>query len=139
MYCLVQTSDGSLTRSPVDRVLSARRQQQRPPLFERSPGRRHKQRLDRHLAFRAHGPLERAVSAELSPALREPPRSARVPCSVPLIGGVGTQVEASSPTGVYYNLAGGSSCRTMDLRLTDWLGRPVNLRGRPLALLLIFD
>ncbi len=60
-------------------------------------------------------------------------------CSVPLTGGVGTQVEASSPVGVYYNLAGGSSCRTMDLRLTDWLGRPVNLRGRPLALLLIFD
>ena len=30
-------------------------------------------------------------------------------CSVSLTGGVGTQVEASSPTGTYYNLAGGSS------------------------------
>ena len=60
-------------------------------------------------------------------------------CSVPLTGGVGTQVESSSPTGVYYNLAGGSSCRTMDFRLTDWLGRAVNLRGRPLSFQLIFE
>ena len=60
-------------------------------------------------------------------------------CSVSLLGGVGTQVEASSPTGTYYNLAGGSSCRTMDFRLTDWLGRTVNLRGRPLSFQLIFD
>ena len=60
-------------------------------------------------------------------------------CSVPLTGGVGTQVEASSPTGVYYNLAGGSSCRTIDFRLTDWLGRAVNMRGRPLSFQLIFE
>ena len=60
-------------------------------------------------------------------------------CSVSLTGGVGTQVEASSPTGTYYNLAGGSSCRTIDFRLTDWLGRTVNLRGRPLSFQLIFD
>ena len=60
-------------------------------------------------------------------------------CSVPLTGGVGTQVEVSSPIGAYYNLAGGSSCRTIDFRLTDWLGRAVNLRGRPLSFQLIFD
>ena len=60
-------------------------------------------------------------------------------CSVSLTGGVGTQVEGSSPTGAYYNLAGGSSCRTLDFRLTDWLGRTVNLRGRPLSFQLIFD
>ena len=60
-------------------------------------------------------------------------------CSVPLTGGVGTQVEAGSPTGVYYNLAGGSSCRTIDFRLTDWLGRAVDLRGRPLSFQLIFE
>ena len=60
-------------------------------------------------------------------------------CSVPLTRGVGSQVESSSPTGVYYNLAGGSSCRTMDFRLTDWLGRAVNLRGRPLSFQLIFE
>ncbi len=60
-------------------------------------------------------------------------------CSVPLTGGVGTQVEVSSPIGAYYNLAGGSSCRTIDFRLTDWLGRAVNLRGRSLAFQLIFD
>ena len=60
-------------------------------------------------------------------------------CSVPLTQGIGSQVEAHSPDGVYYNLAGGSSCRTMDFRLTDWLGRAVNLRGRPLSFQLIFE
>ncbi len=60
-------------------------------------------------------------------------------CSVPLTQGIGSQVESSSPTGVYYNLAGGSSCRTMDFRLTDWLGRVVNLRGRPLSFQRIFE
>ena len=57
-------------------------------------------------------------------------------CSVPLTQGIGSQ--SSSPTGVYYNLAGGSSCRTMDFRLTDWVGRAVNLRGRSLSFQLIF-
>ncbi len=60
-------------------------------------------------------------------------------CSVPLTQGIGSQVEAPSPDSVYYNLAGGSSCRTMDFRRTDWLGRPVNLRGRPLSFQLIFE
>ena len=60
-------------------------------------------------------------------------------CSVPLTQGIGSQVEAHSPDGAYYNFAGGSSCRTMDFRLTDWLGRPVNLRGRPLSFQLIFE
>ena len=60
-------------------------------------------------------------------------------CSVPLTQGIGSQVEAHSPTGVYYNLAGGSSCRTMDFRLTAWLGRVVNLRGRALSFQLIFE
>ena len=60
-------------------------------------------------------------------------------CSVPLTQGIGSQVEAHSPVGVYYNLAGGSSCRTMDFRLTDALGRAVNLRGRPLSFQLIFE
>ena len=60
-------------------------------------------------------------------------------CCVPLTGGVGSQVDSSSPTGVYYNLARGSSCRTMDFRLTDWLGRAVNLCGRPLSFQLIFN
>ena len=60
-------------------------------------------------------------------------------CSVPLTQGIGSQVEAHSPDGVYYKLAGGSSCRTMDFRLTDWLGRNANLRGRPLSFQLIFE
>ena len=60
-------------------------------------------------------------------------------CTVPLTGGVGTQVEASSPDGLYYDLQGELSIRGFDLSLTDWLGRPVNLRGRPLAMQLTFD
>ena len=60
-------------------------------------------------------------------------------CSIPLTQGVGSQIEAQTPTNVYYTLAGGSSCRTMDFRLTDALGRDVNLRGRALNFQLIFE
>ena len=60
-------------------------------------------------------------------------------CTVPLTGGVGTQVEASSPDGVYYDLQGELSIRGFDLSLTDWLGRSVNLRGRPMAMQLTID
>ena len=60
-------------------------------------------------------------------------------CSVVLHQGIGSQIEAHTPENVYYNLAGGSSCRTMDFKLTDWLGRVVNLRGRPLSFQLIFE
>ena len=60
-------------------------------------------------------------------------------CSIPLTGGPGTQVEASSPDGLYYDLQGELSIRSFDLRLTDYLGRTVNLRGRPLALQITFD
>jgi hypothetical protein len=60
-------------------------------------------------------------------------------CTVPLTGGVGTQVEASTPDGLYYDLQGELSIRGFDLSLTDYLGRPVNLRGRPLAMQLTFD
>jgi hypothetical protein len=60
-------------------------------------------------------------------------------CTVPLVQGVGSQVEASSPDGVYYDLQGEISIRGFDLSLTDWLGRSVNLRGRPLAMQLTFD
>ena len=60
-------------------------------------------------------------------------------CTIPLTGGVGTQVEASSPDGVYYDLQGELSIRGFDLSLTDYLGRPVNMRGRPLSMQLTFD
>jgi len=60
-------------------------------------------------------------------------------CIIPLIGGTGTQVEASSPDGVYYDLQGEISLRSFDLSLTDYLGKPVNLRGRPLSMQLTFD
>jgi hypothetical protein len=60
-------------------------------------------------------------------------------CSIPLTGGTGSQVEVSSPDGMYYSLVGSQTIRTIDLRLTDYLGRNVNLRGRPLALQLTFD
>ena len=60
-------------------------------------------------------------------------------CIIPLIGGTGTQVEASSPDGVYYDLQGEISLRSFDLSLTDYLGKPVNLRGRPLSMQLTSD
>jgi len=60
-------------------------------------------------------------------------------CSVMLAGGPGEQVVASSPDGMYYDLQGELSIRSFDIRLTDYLDRPVNLRGRPLALQLTFD
>jgi len=60
-------------------------------------------------------------------------------CSVMLSGGPGEQVVASSPDGMYYDLQGELSIRSFDIRLTDYLDRPVNLRGRPLALQLTFD
>ena len=60
-------------------------------------------------------------------------------CVAPLTGGVGSQVETSSPDGVYYDLQGELSIRGFDLSLTDYLGRPVNLRGRPLAIQLTID
>ena len=58
--------------------------------------------------------------------------------SIPLIGGVGSQVNASHPDGMFLPLAGNQSLRMFDVQLTDWLGRPVNLRGRPLSLQLSF-
>ena len=60
-------------------------------------------------------------------------------CSIPLTRGIGSSVEASSPDGVYYSLAGKQSIRTIDIQWTDFMGRAVNLRGRPLALQLTFD
>ena len=71
-----------------------------------------------------------------------PPRTRHshdILCKIPLLGGVGTQVEASSPEGVYYDLPGDLSLRGFDLSLTDYLGREVNLRGRPLSLQLTFE
>ena len=60
-------------------------------------------------------------------------------CSIPLTRGIGSSIEASSPDNVYYSLAGKRSIRTIDIELTDYMGRVVNLRGRPLALQLTFD
>jgi hypothetical protein len=58
---------------------------------------------------------------------------------VPLTLGVGSQIHASTSDGSYYDLPGELSLRSFDLSLTDYLGRPVNLRGRPLALQLTFQ
>ena len=60
-------------------------------------------------------------------------------CSIPLTGGPGQQVEASTPDGLFYDLQGEPSKRTFDMRLSDYLGRPVNLRGRPLALQITYE
>ena len=55
-------------------------------------------------------------------------------CLIPLSSGTGSQIESSTPDGVYYDLQGDFSIKSFDVSLTDYLGRPVNLRGRPLAL-----
>ena len=60
-------------------------------------------------------------------------------CAIPSTRGIGSSVEAASPDGVYYSLAGKRSIRNFDIALTDYKGNVVNLRGRPLALQLTFD
>ena len=58
--------------------------------------------------------------------------------AIPLTEGPGHQV-VSSGEGIYYDLQGELSMRSFDIRLTDYLGRPVDLKGRPLALQLTFE
>ena len=58
--------------------------------------------------------------------------------STPLTEGPGHQVVASGE-GIYYDLQGELSVRSFDIRLTDHLNRPVDLKGRPLALQLTFE
>ena len=53
---------------------------------------------------------------------------------IPLSQGTGSQVESSSPDGVFYRMKGNFSLQSFDLSLTDFKGTPVDLRGRPLAL-----
>ncbi len=45
----------------------------------------------------------------------------------------------SSGEGIYYDRQGELSSRSFDIRLTDYLGRPVDLKRRPLALQLTFE
>jgi hypothetical protein len=60
-------------------------------------------------------------------------------CTIPLLQGVGAAVESSTPDGVYYELQGELSLKSFDIKLTDYLDRPVNLRGRPLSFQLTFQ
>ena len=57
---------------------------------------------------------------------------------IPLAEGPGHQV-VSSGEGIYYDLQGELSVRSFDIRFTDDLGRPGDLKGRPLALQLTFE
>ena len=58
-------------------------------------------------------------------------------CSVPLTKGPGHQVVCSGDE-IYYDLQGELSVRSFDIRLTDYLGRAADLKGRPLALQITF-
>ena len=49
---------------------------------------------------------------------------------IPLTDGPGHQVVASGE-GIYYDLQDEVSVRSFDIRLTDHLNRPVDLKGRP--------
>ena len=60
-------------------------------------------------------------------------------CKIDLLQGVGAAVESSTPVGVYYELQGELSLKSFDIKLTDYLNRPVNLRGRPLSFQLTFQ
>ena len=60
-------------------------------------------------------------------------------CKITLKEGVGRVVEAAMADGIYLDL-GDASLRTLDFRLTDVKGRPVNLRGEAgLSFQLILD
>ena len=60
-------------------------------------------------------------------------------CMIPLTGGAGTQMEGGTLDRVCFDLQGETSLRTFAFRLTDFKGRPVDLRGRPLAFQLTME
>jgi hypothetical protein len=59
-------------------------------------------------------------------------------CMIPLASGVGTTVVGGSPDNVYYAI-GDTALRQIDFQLTDYLGNPVNLRGRSLSFQIVVD
>ena len=70
--------------------------------------------------------------------MHAPDDSHDVICKIPLSEGIGKTVVSGSPDNVYYSL-GALTFRTLDFRLTDVYGNPVNLRGRPISFQLIID
>ena len=68
----------------------------------------------------------------------EPRGTHDILCSIPLSDCPGHQVVCSGD-GIYYDLQDVLSIRSFDIRLTDYLGRPVDLKGCPLALQLTFE
>ena len=59
--------------------------------------------------------------------------------TIVLKNGIGSVETASTPDGVYMKLPRLLTLRSIDLELTDYLGKSVNMRGRPISVELCFD
>jgi hypothetical protein len=58
---------------------------------------------------------------------------------IPLVNGIGAVEHSASPEGVYMKLPTDLTLRNIDFSLTDYKGKNVNLRGRPLSFEICFD
>ena len=58
---------------------------------------------------------------------------------IPLVKGIGSTEVAATADGVYLKLPRLLTLRNIDFELTDYLGKSVNMRGRPVSFELCFD
>jgi hypothetical protein len=78
-------------------------------------------------------------SALACKGVRGPAHTHDILCKIPLTQGIGRVVTGETSSGVFYDLPQTVSLRTLDFRLTDHRGLPVNLRGGSLSFELVFD
>jgi hypothetical protein len=78
-------------------------------------------------------------SALACKGVRGPAHTHDILCKIPLTQGIGRVVTGETSSGVFYDLPQTLSLRTLDFRLTDHRGLPVNLRGGSLSFELVFD
>ena len=71
--------------------------------------------------------------------VRGPAHTHDILCKIPLTQGIGRVVTDETSSGVFYDLPQTVSLRTLDFKLTDHRGLPVNLRGGSLSFELVFD
>ena len=58
---------------------------------------------------------------------------------LPLVKGIGAVEQSSTADGIYMRLPKQMTLRNIDFELTDYKGKSVNLRGRPISFELCFD
>ena len=68
-----------------------------------------------------------------------PRGTSNIICQVPLINGVGSQVLANMPDSCALDLHDAVTLRSIDFQLTDYKGRVVDLKGRPLSFQISLD